>query len=128
MLTTDPVVAVSYFVGCAGRQVGAVIDPVADPALYARLAADMNTKIRYVVDTHVHADHRSTGRALAEAVDAEYVLHADVEAGFAFHGVRHGNRLDIGNVVAEVWHVPGHTPEHIALVITDRTRAPEPWL
>jgi glyoxylase-like metal-dependent hydrolase (beta-lactamase superfamily II) len=122
------VVAASYFVGCAGRQAAAVIDPIAEPETYARLAADTNTKIRYVIDTHVHADHRSTGRALAAAVGAEYVLHAGVEAGFAFRGVRDGDRLEIGNVIAEVWHVPGHTPEHIALVVADRTRAPEPWL
>jgi hydroxyacylglutathione hydrolase len=127
-LHTEPVVAASYFVGCAGKQVAAVIDPVADPETYVQLAADTNTKIWYVVDTHVHADHRSTGRALAAAAGAEYVLHGDVDAGFAFRAVHDGDRLEIGNVVAEVWHVPGHTPEHIALVVTDRTRAPEPWL
>jgi glyoxylase-like metal-dependent hydrolase (beta-lactamase superfamily II) len=128
LLHTDPVVAASYFVACAGKQAAAVIDPVAEPHVYAQLATDTNTTIRTVIDTHVHADHRSTGRALAAAAGADYVLHAGVDAGFAFRGVRDGDRLEIGNVVAEVWHVPGHTPEHIALVITDRTRASEPWL
>jgi glyoxylase-like metal-dependent hydrolase (beta-lactamase superfamily II) len=42
--------------------------------------------------------------------------------------VHDGDRLELGNVVADVLHVPGHTPEHIALVVTDRTRAGEPWL
>src|SRR4030095_12435759 len=55
-------------------------------------------------------------------------LHADVDARFPFHGARDGVRLEIGNVLVDVWHVPGHTPEHIALVVTDRTRAAEPWL
>jgi glyoxylase-like metal-dependent hydrolase (beta-lactamase superfamily II) len=128
LLHTDPVVAASYFVACAGKQAAAVVDPVAEPETYTRLAAEMNTRIHYVVDTHIHADHRSTGRALAAAAGAEYVVHAAVDAGFAFRGMRDGDRLEIGNVVAEAWHVPGHTPEHIALVITDRTRAPEPWL
>jgi hydroxyacylglutathione hydrolase len=84
--------------------------------------------IRYVVDTHVHADHISAGRALAEATGAEYVLHSSVDAAFAFRGVRDGDCLELGNVVLDVMHVPGHTPEHVALLVTDRTRGPEPWV
>ena len=84
--------------------------------------------IRYVVDTHVHADHLSSGRALAEAADAEYVLHADAGASYVYRGVHDGERLELGNTVVEVLHVPGHTPEHIALAVIDRTRAAEPWL
>jgi glyoxylase-like metal-dependent hydrolase (beta-lactamase superfamily II) len=128
LLHTEPVVAASYFVGCGGKQVAIVVDPVDEPRVYLDIAAGTNTRVRYVIDTHVHADHRSTGRALAAEAGAEYVLHADVDARFPFRGVRDGDRLEIGNVVAEVWHVPGHTPEHIALVVSDRTRAAEPWL
>ena len=122
LLHTDPVAA-SHFVGCAGKRKAMVVDPVREPDPYLRIAPETNTSIRYVVDTHVHADHRSTGRELAAAAGVEYVLHTEVEARFAFTPVRDGDRLEIGNVVAEVWHVPGHTPEHIALVVTDRTRA-----
>ena len=128
LLHTEPVVASSYFVGCAGKQVAVVVDPVDEPRIYLDIAAQTNTRIRYVIDTHLHADHRSTGRTLADEAGAEYVLHADVDARFQFRGVRDGDRLEIGNVVAEVWHVPGHTPEHIVLVVSDRTRAAEPWL
>jgi hydroxyacylglutathione hydrolase len=127
LLHTDPVAA-SYFVGCAGKRKAMVVDPVGEPEPYLRIAAETNTPISYIVDTHVHADHRSASRELAVAAGAEYVLHADADARFPFTRVRDGDRLEIGNVVAEVWHVPGHTPEHIALVVTDRTRAPEPWL
>ena len=127
-LHTDPVVAASYVVGCAGKRTAMVIDPMGPLEPYLRIAAEMNTPIRYVVDTHVHADHRSTGCELAATTGAEYVLHASVDARFPFTGVQDGDRLEIGNVVAEVWHVPGHTPEHIALVVTDATRAAEPWL
>ena len=127
-LHTDPAVAVSYLVGCGGRATGAVVDPVAEPAFYLRAAEEGGMRVHYVIDTHVHADHVSTGRALAEAAGAEYVLHASAGAAYEFHGLRDGDRLELGNVALESWHVPGHTPEHVALLVTDRTRGPEPWL
>lgn len=127
-LHRDPVVAASYLFGCGGEASGAVVDPVADPELYLRAAADAGLRIHYVIDTHGHADHVSTGRALAEAAGgAAYVLHADAGAAYPFHRVRAGDRLTLGNVVADVLEVPGHTPEHIALLVTDRTRGSEPW-
>lgn len=84
-------------------------------------------KIRYVIDTHVHADHVSGGRRLAEVTGADYVLHASAGAQFPFRGVTENEELELGNVQIRVLHTPGHTPEHIALVVTDKTRGPEPW-
>ena len=127
-LHTDPVVAVSYLFGCGGKAAGAVVDPVADPVVYLEAAGDAGLRIRYVIDTHVHADHVSTGRALAQAAGAEYVLHEAAGARFPFRALEDDERLELGNVSAAVWHVPGHTPEHLALVVTDRTRANEPWV
>jgi glyoxylase-like metal-dependent hydrolase (beta-lactamase superfamily II) len=126
-LHTDPVVAASYLFGCAGHAIGAVIDPVGEPGPYLDAAAAAGLRLRYVVDTHVHADHLSAGRTLAAAAGAEYVLHASAEAQFPFRAVNEGDVLALGNVEARVLHVPGHTPEHLALVVTDRTRGPEPW-
>jgi hydroxyacylglutathione hydrolase len=127
-LHTDPIVAASYLFGCGGKAAGAVVDPVADPGVYLRAAAEAGLRIQYVIDTHVHADHVSTGRALAEEAGAEYALYEGADARFEYRVVRDGERLELGNVVTEVLHVPGHTPEHIALAVTDRTRADEPWL
>ena len=84
-------------------------------------------RIHFVIDTHVHADHLSAGRALADAAGAEYVLSAAADVSFPFKGVRDGDVLPLGNVTATVLHTPGHTPEHICLLVTDRTRADEPW-
>lgn len=126
-LHTEPVAA-SYLFGCGGKAIGAVIDPLGDPSPYLKAAEATGMRIRYVIDTHLHADHVSAGRALANAAGAAYVLFAGATAKFPFVGVRDGERLELGNVLVEILHTPGHTPEHICLLVTDRTRADEPWL
>jgi hydroxyacylglutathione hydrolase len=113
-LHTDPV-AVSYLFGCGGRAAGA-------PSPYLKAAEATGMRIRYVVDTHLHADHVSAGRALSEAAGAAYVLFDKAAANFPFLDV-----LGLGNVTVKILHTPGHTPEHICLLVTDRTRADEPW-
>ncbi|MGH7014831.1 MAG: MBL fold metallo-hydrolase [Stellaceae bacterium] len=125
-LHTDPV-ALSYLFGCGGKAMAAVVDPVGEIAPYLDAARATGMRICYVVDTHIHADHLSAGRRLAAAAGAEYVLFADAEAAPSFRGVRDRDVLPLGNVSAEVLHTPGHTPEHIALLVTDRTRSGEPW-
>lgn len=127
-LYTEPAVAASYIVGCGGKSACVVVDPVDAPKQYMQAAADLGMTIRYVVDTHIHADHLSTGRALAARAGAPYLLHESVKAGFDFKRMADGEHVEIGNVDLEVLHLPGHTPEHIALLVTDRTRGPEPWL
>lgn len=125
-LHTCPV-GISYLFGCGGKAAGAVIDPVGDVEPYLRAAEEAGMRIHFVIDTHVHADHHSAGRALAQAADAEYVLSAKADVSFPFKGVRDGDVLPLGNVTATVMHTPGHTPEHICLLVSDRTRADEPW-
>lgn len=125
-LHVDPVAA-SYLFGCGGKAMGAVVDPVGDVGPYLRTAQDTGMPIRCVIDTHLHADHLSAGRELAKVADAEYVLFADANVTFPFHGVRDGDVLGLGNVTVRILHTPGHTPEHISLVVTDHTRSEEPW-
>jgi hydroxyacylglutathione hydrolase len=125
-LHQDPVGA-SYLLGCGGHAICAVVDPVEDIAPYLQTAADTHMAIRYVFDTHVHADHVSGGRTLAEQAGATYLLHESAGAGRAA-GVASGQHIEMGNVVVEVLHTPGHTPEHMSLLVTDKTRGPEPWM
>jgi glyoxylase-like metal-dependent hydrolase (beta-lactamase superfamily II) len=126
-LHTEPVIAASYLFGCGGKAMGAVVDPTEDIERYVRDSKALGLPIRYVFDTHVHADHISGGRSLAEATGAEYVLFAGAGARYPFRGVEDGEVLELGNVYVEVLHTPGHTPEHISLLVTDRTRGAEPW-
>jgi hydroxyacylglutathione hydrolase len=69
-LHSDPV-AISSLFGCGGRAAAAIVDPVGDIAPYLGAAETTGMRIRHVIDTHLHADHLSAGRALAQAAGAE---------------------------------------------------------
>ena len=125
-LHADPV-GISYLVGCGGKQTAAIIDPLGDPDAYLEAAAATGVKIDYVFDTHVHADHISTWPGLIAASGARYILGAKADVAVPFKGVEDGEEIQLGNVVIKAMHTPGHTPEHICLLVTDRTRADEPW-
>jgi hydroxyacylglutathione hydrolase len=119
----------SYVFGCAGKGVAVAVDPYDESEPYRAVAREYGTEIRYVIDTHLHADHISGGRKLAEACGAAYVLHAESVTAFPFTPVRDGDVLEAGNTVIRVIHTPGHTPEHISLLVSDRARgSEEPWL
>ena len=79
--------------------VGAVVDPIGDIAPYRQAAADVKVRLSCVIDTHLHADHISAGRALAEATGADYVLFAEAPAFFPFRAVRDGEAIELGNVM-----------------------------
>jgi hydroxyacylglutathione hydrolase len=117
-----------YLLGCGGLGVCAVVDAHArDVDAYAEFAAAKGMRITHVIDTHVHADHRSGGPALAARAGAAYCLHASAAVDLAFEPLHDGQELELGNVRARVLHTPGHTPESVCLVVTDRRRGPEPW-
>ena len=100
-LHSDPV-AVSYLFGCGGKAAAAVVDPVGTSHPILTLPQATGMRILYVIDTHIHADHVSTGRALAQAAGAEYVLFAGAAADFPFRAVNDGEVLELGNVTATV--------------------------
>jgi glyoxylase-like metal-dependent hydrolase (beta-lactamase superfamily II) len=118
----------AYVLGCAGKGYAAVVDPQErDLDSYVDFNAAKGMRITHVIDTHIHADHISGGRKLAERTGAAYCLHESAQTAFPFSALRNGQEIPIGNVTARVLHTPGHTPESICLLISDNTRGPEPW-
>jgi glyoxylase-like metal-dependent hydrolase (beta-lactamase superfamily II) len=94
---------------------------------YAEFARAKGMRITHVLDTHVHADHRSGGPALADAVGAQYCLHRSADIRWRFTPLDDGQEIELGNTRIRVLHTPGHTPESISLAVTDLRRSPEPW-
>jgi glyoxylase-like metal-dependent hydrolase (beta-lactamase superfamily II) len=118
----------TYLFGCGGLGKCAVVDAHAeDVDAYAEFAAHKSMQITHVIDTHVHADHRSGGLALAKMVGAAYCLHESADVALPFEPLRDGQELELGNARARVLHTPGHTPESLCLVVTDLRRGTEPW-
>ena len=120
----------SYFFGCGSCHVGIAVDPVlGDEQWFIDEAAKQDVKITHVIDTHVHADHFSGGRALAEKTGAKYCLHESngSRVKYAFEPLKDGQRIEVGNVWVDVLHTPGHTPDSICLLVTDKRRTETPW-
>jgi len=118
----------SYLFGCGTVGLCALVDPrESHVEAYTAAARAKKMRIAHVIETHVHADHRSGGRALAAATGAKYRLHRNADVSFPFEPLDDGQVVEMGNTIIRVLHTPGHTPESIALLVTDLRRGPEPW-
>lgn len=118
----------AYLFGCGTLGRCVVVDAhEEDIEGYVRFAESKGMQITHVIDTHVHADHRSGGPALATMVGAEYCLHESADVSVRFTPLRDGQEVELGNTRVKVLHTPGHTPESICLVVTDLRRGIDPW-
>lgn len=109
----------SYLIGCPSEGVAAAVDPQGDISGYATAAESHGLRITHVLDTHVHADHSSAARELAEATGATLRLGEWAEAGFRFEPLTDGEVVEIGNRHIRIIHTPGHTPEHVSLWVDE---------
>lgn len=107
----------SYLIGSEGE--AAVVDPQRDVDQYLEEAKANNLKIKYVIETHLHADFVSGHRELAERTGAEIVFGEQAGASFPHRKVRDGDELAIGKLVLRVLETPGHTPEGISILVID---------
>jgi hydroxyacylglutathione hydrolase len=127
---TNADASISYLLGCASHGKAVAVDVVAgDEGWFVEAARKISVAITQVIDTHIHADHYSGGRALAQAVGAEYCLHEAARGlvNYPTRFLQDGEVLDIGNTKIKVLHTPGHTPESVCLLVTDHRRGNEPW-
>jgi hydroxyacylglutathione hydrolase len=104
-----------------------VVDPQPDISPYLAAAAEKAMRITHIFETHVQADHLSGARRLLEATGAPVFYHAAAPVTFGHASLEDGESHNLGNVGIKVLHTPGHTPDSVSLLVTDRTRAPEPW-
>jgi glyoxylase-like metal-dependent hydrolase (beta-lactamase superfamily II)/rhodanese-related sulfurtransferase len=119
----------SYLIGCGQAGEAVVVDPGRDRvAEYVRLARRKGLRITGIVETHTHADHISGNRDLAAvARDARILVHSAAGAAFDHVALADGDDITVGQVQLKVLHTPGHTPDSICLLVTDRSRGDEPW-
>lgn len=105
----------SYLIGSKGE--AAVIDAALTPAIYLQLAQDYGWTIRHVLDTHIHADHLSRARQVAEESGAALYLPDQERVSFPFTALQDGDTVNIGGAQLLALHTPGHTLESTCFLI-----------
>ena len=117
----------SYLIGDESTGRAVVVDPQRDINGYLEDAAAHGLTIERVIETHFHADFLSGHLELAKATGAVISYGDEAKADFPIEPLAHGQRLELGEVVLEIRHTPGHTPESISVVVWERAGDPEPW-
>jgi glyoxylase-like metal-dependent hydrolase (beta-lactamase superfamily II)/rhodanese-related sulfurtransferase len=123
----DDLGCASYLIGDTGAGECLVVDPQWDVTEYLHVAASEGMRIKYVVETHNHADHVSGHGKLAH-MGAQVAVHEAAGVEYEHMPLKDGDTLDVGSVRLKVLHTPGHRPEHIALAASDTSRSDEAWL
>jgi hydroxyacylglutathione hydrolase len=126
----DGISQLSYLVGDDSNGTAVVIDPRPDVDVYLQAARKREVSITRVFETHIHADFMSGSRELSERTgDAK--IHCSheggAEYGFEHEAIHCGDEFVLGGNLIKVQHTPGHTPEHIALVLSEKDRPQSPW-
>ena len=114
----------SYLLG--GSRTCAIIDPRRDVQIYLDAAESLGMKITHILETHLHADFISGHLDLAERTGARIYAPKSADCQFDHMGLAEGDTLDMEDMTLKVLETPGHTPEHLSYVVTDRARGKEP--
>lgn len=114
----------SYLMG--GAKTCAIIDPRRDVQIYLEAARALDMKITHILETHLHADFISGHLDLAEMTGATIYAPKSAECKFDHVGVSEGDKFKIEDMILGVRETPGHTPEHISYVVTDKSRGSDP--
>jgi len=116
-LYTDCLAEAAYYIE-SNKEV-AIIDPLRDIDVYLEMAARRGAKIKYILETHFHADFVSGHLDLAKATGAPIIFGPGAETKFPIVNVKDDEILPLGNINIQVLHTPGHTPESVSFLIFD---------
>jgi len=116
----------SYLLGSDGE--AAIVDPRRDVDMYIDEAKAAGLAIRYVIETHLHADFVSGHRELAERTGATILISHRASAAFPHQGVRDGDSVKVGGLSLRFLETPGHTPESISVLVTDMKASDRPQM
>jgi glyoxylase-like metal-dependent hydrolase (beta-lactamase superfamily II)/rhodanese-related sulfurtransferase len=116
----------SYVVASRHTHDAAIIDPAIETDPYEALLRDRGFNLKYVIDTHIHADHVSGARRLANQYGVPVCLHESAQVAYPFLSLRDRQELDLGQLRLRILHTPGHRPELISILIVNPPRSPEP--
>lgn len=120
----------SYLLGDEVSGTGMAVDPLESvgAADYILTAQDLGIAIKHVVETHVHADHRSAARELAGSLGLNVSFGSRADVNYRFEPLEDGEKIELGSVEVEVIETPGHTFDSISLVVRDLQRGEDPML
>ncbi len=118
----------SYVVGCQKTGEAVVVDPMRDVSAYEELAKKENLNIVGALETHIHADFVSGSRELNDRFGTKLYISDEGDADWKYQNLdevshqllKDGDQFMIGNLVFDVMHTPGHTPESISFLLTDK--------
>jgi glyoxylase-like metal-dependent hydrolase (beta-lactamase superfamily II)/rhodanese-related sulfurtransferase len=116
----------SYLIASRQSHEAAIVDPSIDTDQYLPLLHERGFTLRYVIDTHVHADHVSGARRLAAEHGAELCMHESAKVTYQFRPLTNGEELPLGQLKLRILHTPGHRPELISVLVINPPRSPEP--
>jgi len=103
------------------------VDPQLEIEPYLEAAGQKAMRVSHIIETHVQADHISGARRLAAVTGAPILMHEAAPVSFPHVEVADGEEHEMGNVRMTFLHTPGHTPDGLSVVVTDKSRAAEPW-
>ena len=118
----------SYLIGSEQTGEALVLDVRRDVDFYFKEAREQRLRIAYAADTHQHNDYLTGICELPQRGEVQLLASARAQLGYKARPLGDGDQLVVGEVVFEVMQTPGHTPEHISILVTDRSRGDEPAL
>ncbi|MFN2399974.1 MAG: rhodanese-like domain-containing protein [Gemmatimonadaceae bacterium] len=133
-LYDDTLAQASYLLGCTQTGEAIIVDPNRDIEKYVRAAEGEGLRITHVTETHIHADFVSGSRELAEQTGSRLFLSDEGDSAWKYafgrernvQLVTHGGSFKVGNILIDILHTPGHTPEHLSYMVTDSMGADSP--